>query len=175
MRPRSLHPYWSKNRYPLVSLDGAKPIIQITEPPRFPEPILKMPELDNAQIAEARGLPRRGVFEIDRVFSAAAIGEKNDRKACTSICLAVDAETALAYPPEMGSPEQSNGDVLAIALLNAIQSLDALPRAVRVRSRENKMLLSGLAAELGIQVEVATKLPAYDFAMKHLLGMFEGR
>src|ERR1700682_4974012 len=157
----------------MVSLDGAEPSIQVTEPPRFPDPILKLPELDTVQTAAMRGFPRRGVFEIDRAHSAAAIGEKNDRKACTSICLAVDAETAIAYPPEVASPEQSNGDVLVTALLNAIQSLDALPRAVRVRSRENKMLLSGLAAELGIQVEVAATLPAFDFAMKHLLGMFE--
>jgi hypothetical protein len=171
----SLQPYWSKNRYPLVSLDGAKPTIQVTEPPRFPEPILKMPELDSAQIAAMRGFSRRGVFEIDRAYSAAAIGEKNDRKACTSICLAVHAETAIAYPPEVASPEQSNGDVLVIALLNAIQSLDALPQTVRVRSRENKMLLSGLTAALGIQLEIAAKLPAFDFAMEHLLGMFEGR
>src|SRR6266404_5073642 len=161
----SLQPYWENNCYPLVSLDGARPTIQITEPPCFPEPILEMPELNPAQIAAVRKLPRRGVFEIDRAHSAAAIGEKNDRKACSSICLAVDAETAIAYPPEVVSPEQSNGDVLVIALLNAIQSLDAIPRTVRVRSRENKMLLSALAAELGIQVEVATKLPAFDFAM----------
>src|ERR1700682_2731820 len=113
----SLQPYWSKNNYPLVSLDGAKPTIQIAEPPRFPEPILEMPELDSAQIAAMRGFPKRGVFEIDRAHSAAPIGEKNDRKACTSICLAVDAETAIAYPPEVASPEQSNGDVLEVALL----------------------------------------------------------
>ena len=170
----SLQPYWDNNGYPLVSVDGVEPAIQIAEPPRFPEPILKMPELDAAQIAALRGLRRRGVFEIDRVLSAAMLGEKNDRKACTSISLAVDAETAMAYPPELGLPEQSKGDVLAMALLSAIRSLDALPRAVRVRSRENKMLLSGLAAELGIEVEVASQLPAFDFAKKHILGMLEG-
>ena len=99
------------------------------------------------------------------------VGEAHERKACVRLAIAIDSETAFAFPPEVGSPESSVGDLLAEVVLTAIESSGALPSELRVKSREYKSMLGPLAKALGTPVKVVKSLPAADFARDQLLRM----
>ncbi|MGA9669548.1 MAG: hypothetical protein WBQ94_10085 [Terracidiphilus sp.] len=63
--------------------------------------------------------------------------------------------------------------------LRAIQTIQTLPKEVRVRKHELKDSLAALMESFGVTVRVVSKLPASDEARSHLLdflgGGFSGR
>jgi hypothetical protein len=171
--------FWEKESvYPMMSRraeegDEAKYEIRLVDAPRFPKPIPNFATLDEARIQRIRdsGYPFQGVLEVDHFYGAGMIGEKNQRKSCLRMGLAIDGQSGFAYPPEVSSPEPSTGDVLMRVTLRAIESACALPREVHVRGGEFKLLLEPLGQALGFSVKVMKSLPALDFAKGHLLEM----
>jgi len=116
----------------------------------------------------------REVMELDHILSGAAVGKKNERKACASIALAVDAESGMVLAPEATDSRVAAGDALARVFLKAVQASRALPQEVRVRSQKLKECLAPLLASFGVTVRVARRLPAADEARSHLLGLYHG-
>jgi hypothetical protein len=114
------------------------------------------------------------VMELDCFLSYATIGKKSERKACPCIALAVDADSGIVFPPELASPSVSAGDVLAMALLKAIQTGRALPREIRVRSGRFKDCLAPISELCGAPIRVVGSLPALEEAREQLLRMMGG-
>ncbi len=174
--------YWDQpDTYPLLSpvgMAGDKPQYQIEliRTPLPSQPPLSPARLTEEQLGELKGrdYPVRGTIELDYIVSAAAIGKKNERKACTCIGLAVDARSGFLFPPELTSPTVSPADVLAAALLKAIQASRALPREVRIRDPRFKDCLAPLSSSAGVPIKVVASLPALEQAREHLLGALEG-
>ena len=171
--------YWDKeNVYPTLSREGEEGDeqgyrVRLVEAPSFPVPTPNLPTVDEVHVQRIRDCryPSQGVLEVDHFYGAGMIGEKNERKACPRMGLAIDAKSGLAYPPEVSLPASSAGDVLTRVVLQAIESACALPREVHVREGEFKALLDPLAQALGFSVRVMKSLPALDFAKKQLLEM----
>jgi hypothetical protein len=174
--------YWNKeNVYPLVSWNHGEGkqvghrIDMVETPARAPqEP--RLLTLDEARIERVRKgkYPLEGVIEVDHFYGAGMIGEKDQRKACFRMGLAIDAESGMAYPPELGLPTTSTGEILAGVVLKAIESAHGLPRHIHVGRSDFKILLGPLAQALGFSVTVKKSLPALEFAKSHLLTMMGG-
>ena len=171
--------YWEKEDvYPLLvprtenGKDGEYQLHSV-HAPLPPLPMPEPPALDDAHIQRVRdaGFPSEGILEVDHFYGAGMIGKKNERKACFRVALAIDAETAFAFPPVVVSAETSTGDALTGLVFQAIEAGRVLPREMRVRSRELKALLEPLAHALGISMKVLDSLPALDFAKSRLLEM----
>jgi hypothetical protein len=174
--------YWDQaDTYPVVSrLEG------LTSEPRYRIELIKTmlpsePPLPKVQLGEerlrhlrTRDHAVRGVMELDYFLSGAMIGKKSERKACPCIALAVDADSGIVFPPELASPSVSAGDVLAGALLKAIQTGRALPREIRVRSGRFKDCLDPLSEFCGAPIKVVGSLPALEEAREQLLRMMGG-
>jgi hypothetical protein len=171
--------YWEEEGvYPFMSRrnDGGKAgefQLGTTKAPAVIERLPILPKLDETRIGHIleRRLPSSGAVDVDHFYGAGMVGGVNDRKACIRIAIAVDSETAHAFPPEVGSPESLTGDMLASVVLKAVESSRTLPAELRVHGREFKILLDPLAKALGITVKVAESLPAADFARDQLLEM----
>ncbi len=171
--------FWKvENSYPFVALEGESGSlnefsVKLMEAPREAVAIPKMPELDQPRIQAilSQHLPCEGVVEVDQFYSAGTIGAKYERKACIRVGLAVDAKTAFAFPPEIGAPEKSTGDLLAEVVLKAIECKRALPAEIQVREPEFRIMLDRLAQALGVSVKVKKSLPALDFAKSELQAM----
>jgi hypothetical protein len=171
--------FWEKESvYPMMSRraeegNEAKYEIHLVDAPSFPLPMPNFATLDEARIHRIRdsGYPFQGVLEVDHFYGTGMIGEKNQRKSCLRMGLAIDAQSGFAYPPEVSSPEPSTGDVLMRVTLRAIESACALPREVHVRGGEFKLLLEPFAQALGFSVRAMKSLPALDFAKCQLLEM----
>ncbi len=168
--------FWAKeDRYPLITLDESKKQyhVRLVDIPELPLPMPKMPVLDDERIQRIRRrhFPSKGVIQIDHFYGIAPIGGAKERKSCIRMAIAIDADTAMAYPPEVASPEILTGDVLTSVLLNAIETVKSLPEEVQVSSREYKMLLTPLADSLGFPIKFAPSLPALEFARNSILEM----
>lgn len=143
---------------------------------KAPEPPVSAPqpaELDESLLSKIlhENLPRKGVLETDHFFTGAMVGEKNERKACVRIAMVSDADTGIAFQPELGQPEESTGQILARALLRAIRDGRCLPCEVRVRKKEFKILLSALSERLGFDVRVTKRLQTLDDMKDPFLAM----
>jgi len=89
------------------------------------------------------------------------------------IAFAIEAQTALALPPELGTPEESTGEILQRLILGAIEASGAIPSKIHVRDREFKSLLAPLARALGFEIAVKESLPALDFAKSEMQAMLD--
>jgi len=141
-----------------------------------PEPPLagsQPAQLDEALISGIlhKNLPRGGALEADHFFTGAPIGEKNERKACMRIAMVSDADSGFAFQPELGKPEESTGELLVRALLGAMRDGRCVPREVRVRQKDFKILLSTLSKRLDIDVRLTKSLPALDALKDDFLAM----
>ncbi|MGH9793198.1 MAG: DUF7309 domain-containing protein [Candidatus Acidiferrales bacterium] len=170
--------YWSSpDTYPVLSrVDGAgsQPEFRIeaTQVKSSPAPPLECPAVDESRLQKIREgqYPRRAVvLEVDHFHGAGMIGDRNQRKACFRMALAVDAQTAFAYPPELSLPSASTGEALANVVLNAIESGRMLPREIRVGNAAYMPVLDPIARALGVSVRVHKSLRALEFTKKHLL------
>jgi len=171
-------PWDTADVYPLVKLEEAKDgrqkylVSEVAAPhsiPAMPGPLA----LDTKRIQAIieRKLPVAGILEVDHFYTLSMIGAKHARKACLRIALAIEAQTALAFPPELGSPEESTGEILQRLVLGAIEASRAIPSKIYVRDREYKSLLAPLARELDLEIAVKKSLPALNFAKSEMQAM----
>jgi hypothetical protein len=176
--------FWDRDgAYPMVSRmvsheEGAEPryhvdLVKTIFPPEPPIPPIQLEEEALRQL-RSQDYAVRGVMELDHILTAAAIGEKHERKACASFALAVDAESGMVLAPEATDSSVAAGDALAGVFLKAVQASRALPKEVRVRNQRLQQSLAPLMASFGVTVRVARRLPAADEARAHLLGYFRG-
>ena len=145
-------------------------MVKVTElPAATPEPA----QLDQNRIRQIRDrkYPVCGAFEAEHFYGGAMVGKRSERKACVRLGLVVDANSGLVFPPELGMPERATSDIIATALLNAIDTAQCLPREIRVHQHEFKPFLQPLSRELGIPVRTVKRLPALQEAKEHLLTM----
>jgi hypothetical protein len=145
-------------------------------PVKAPEPPVSAPqptELDETQLSKIlhENLPRKGALETDHFFTSAMVGEKNERKACIRFALVSDADSGFAFQPVLGKPADSTGQLLAQALLGAIRDGRCVPREIRVRQKEFKVLLNKLSERLECDVRVTKSLPALDQLKDHFFAM----
>jgi hypothetical protein len=157
---------------PHVQPDGSRKYdIRIGEPPRPAVMMPQLPKLDAARLDRIRqaDFPVKGVMEVDHFYGGGAVGGRSERKSCIRLALAIDAETALAYPPQLDSPEVAVGEMLANVVQQAIEVGQVVPHMVKVKEREFKALLEPLAQSLGFTVKISKSLPALEFAREHLL------
>ena len=166
--------------YPLVTLGEADDRVQNyhigeVDAPRpsltMPEPLT--PDAKRVQAIIDRKLPSGLPLEVDHFYAPGMIGEKYARKACVRVALAIEAKSALALAPEVGSPDESTGEILQRVILSAIEASGAIPSKIYVRSREYKSLLAPLARPLSFEITVKKSLPALDFAKNEMETMMD--
>jgi len=145
-------------------------MVSAPEPPIAPP---QVPEVDETLLAKVRerNYAVAGALEVDHFFGAGMVGRKDERKECLRMGLATDALSGFVFQPEVGSAQDSTGEILLRVVLNAILGGRFVPQEIRVRHREFEVLLEGLACRLGSSVRVAKRLPALDQAKNHLLAM----
>jgi hypothetical protein len=172
--------FWElADTYPMVTrMEGAEPRYHVEMfhsilPPEPPVAPVRL-AAETLLAVHAQDYAVRGVMELDMTYSGAAIGKKGKRNACTSIALAVDAESGMVLAPEIADSSIPAGDTLAKAFLQAIQASRTLPKEVRVRSQKLKDCLDPLMESFGVTVRVASRLPASDEARSGLLGFLRG-
>jgi hypothetical protein len=174
--------YWDRlYSYPLVSQveekDGkvrySVETVEVTLPP---EPPLAPARLGAEQLGRLRNrdFPVRGTWELDHFSSSAKIGEKNERKACVRVAVAVDSHSGFLFSPELVSPEVSIADGLAMVIVRAAEASRALPKEIRVSNHKLKECLSPIAEVFGLSVRVVRSLPALAEAREALLQMLAG-
>jgi len=171
--------YWEKDDvFPLLVSDPEDKTrkrfeIRLVKAPEPPVSAPQPAELDESLLTNTlrQNLPRKGTLETDHFFTGAMVGEKNERKACIRFVLVSDADSGLALQPVLGKPEESTGQLLMQALLGAIRDGPCVPREVRVRQKEFKILLSTLSERLEFDVRVTKSLPALDQLKSHFLTM----
>ena len=166
--------FWEReNVYPLVEHDESgydlRPVEAPKATPATPAPVA----LDEARIR--RILERQpgawGPIEADHFHTAARVGGPHERPACAKFAIAADSGNGFAFPPVTGMPEKTTGELLADAILTAVETTGAIPKEIRVRSAEHKALAEGLAKALGSKVTVVKSLPALDAVKRSLLEM----
>ena len=173
--------FWNKaDTYPIVTcVEGTEPHdkIDLFEFRLPPAPTIPPASLDEKSLEALRGRDHavRGTMELDHIFSGAPIGKKNERKACASIALAVDADSGVVYAPEITDASVARADILASVFVKAVQSSRTFPQEIRVRSQELRDSLAPLMKSFGIKVHVAKQLRAVDMARAHLFNFLEGR
>lgn len=170
-------PYWRKTgSYPLFAPGGDSWRIEMIEPVLPPEPSLPPAQIGPEETATVRkgDYPIRGVIELDYFVSVIAVGKKSERKACTAVALAVDAESGFVYQPQLADPQTSAGNMLIRALIGAIQSTNVFPSEVRLRNLRIQDCLAPVAESLGLPLRVVQQLPALDEARESLLQYFAG-
>ncbi len=167
--------------YPVIEFTAEHPdrseyVIKQMAAPGTTATMPKLPGLDQHRIQSILDgrLPSAGTLEVDHFYSAASIGATYERKACMRVALAIDSKTAIAFPPQVGAPEESTGNMLQEVLLSAIEAKRALPVAIHVLNREFKIVLDPLAEALGFRIKVTDSLPALQFARSELEAMLGG-
>jgi hypothetical protein len=166
--------------YPFVTLeeprDGRQKYhVGNVDAPRkhMAKPTPAAPDTERIQKLIDRKLPVEGTLEVDHFYTSGMIGEKHARKACLRIALAIEAKTALALPPTVGSPQDSTGEILQQLVLSSIEARNAIPSKLHVRERELKSVLAPLAQALRFDITVKKSLPALDFAKRGLQAMLD--
>jgi hypothetical protein len=174
--------YWERSyTYPLVSRSDEQEgeprySVEFAEATLPYQPPLAPVQLETEQLRRLRNrdYPVRGTLELDHFSSGAKIGEKNERKACVRVAVAVDAASGFLFPPELAPPELSVADALGMAIIRAAESSHSLPREVRVSNQRFKNCLEPLAEVCGFSVKVVRFLPALAEAREALLRMLAG-
>jgi hypothetical protein len=162
--------YWNREGFlPLVEPPEYRVrMAAMADPGAGPESAPPLNERRLNRILAAR-FPRGCVLEVDQFYAPAKIGRRNERPSCMRGVLALDAETAFAYPPQIVGPDEPTGIVLAEAVLAAVEAGKFLPRAIHVRSNNSQTLLAPLAAALGVPIKVRAQLPAFEFCKNELI------
>jgi len=173
------HDYWEDDGvYPSlvpvqVDPEGKRfDIEMVTIPervPAAPEPT-KLDENRIRKILE-KNYRRQGALEVEHFYAAGMVGKRDERKACIRMGLVADAGSGFVFPPELAMPERATADIIATAVLNAIDTAHCLPREIRVDKHEFRTLLEPLAIELRLVVRTVKRLPALQRAKEELLAM----
>ncbi|MGC2111613.1 MAG: hypothetical protein WA655_19005 [Candidatus Korobacteraceae bacterium] len=143
-------------------------IARLSDPPPAP---LAAPHLAEETIRkiQQKDYPQSGTFEADYFVASAAVGGKNERKACTRAALVTDAASGVLFPPALGEPEESAGELLVKAILMAIAQLGRLPQSIHVNKKQLKTCLEPLANRLGFSVRVTKSTPSSNCAKTFFL------
>ena len=145
-------------------------VLKIAAPlPTTPAPA----RLDQNRIEQIqrRNYPARGAFEAEHFYGGGMIGKRDERKAIVRLGLVADADSGFVFPPELGMPERTTSDMVASAVLNAIETARFLPREVRVSQLHFEACLEPLARKLGFVVRTVKRLPGVEEAKESLLAM----
>ena len=134
---------------------------------------LATPRLDQNRIEQIQrsNYPVRSAFEAEHFYGGGTIGKRDERKAIVSLGLVADADSGFVFPPELGMPERATSDILATAVLSAIETARFLPREVRVSQLQLEACLESLAKEFRFAVQTVKRLPALEEAKESLLAM----
>jgi hypothetical protein len=173
--------YWDQeNIYPVVSQmegehDQPQYRVELEEVALPSEPQLSLGRVEeHLRRLRNQDYALRGVIELDYFLSGAMIGKKNERKSFMRVALAVDANTGIVFPPELGAPEISTGDMLAMAMIKAVEAGRALPTIVRVQDQRFKDCLEPISKACGFSIKMVRSLPALASARASLLSMMGG-
>lgn len=173
--------FWMEDGvYPLVTpVDGDEPgySVDMVEPVLSPEPsaeAVKLPE-ELLSPLRGRGDALHGAMELEFVYSAASVGEANQRGRSIAIALAVDAESGIVYAPEVTESTTPPAVALAKVFVAAVQSTGRLPREIHVRNKGYKASLAPLMDSLGVKVRFKDRLPEAEQACSHLLEFMKRR
>lgn len=135
--------------------------------------VLPPPVFDEARMQALRtGVTRRvRAWELAHFPMPVPVGEEWERPRYPTMACGADALNGKLFPPvlEEKSTDGSVGQLLANALLEAIEHEEALPVTLQVASGAVKTCLTPLAAALGIRVTVSRELPMIEqarFAMR---------
>ena len=152
---------WTKNKFYRVEI-ALVPVTEAPQPDSVP--------LDEGRLKGLRrqDFPLRGIIEVDQFYSAAPVGEKNQRKACLNVVMSVDAETGFLYVVGANEPSRPIGEMLLDGVLQTIEKAKFVPAQVHVRDEIHKSLLDPLKERFGFEVRVSEKLPALEFAKKEM-------
>lgn len=171
--------FWDEDNdvYPLVSHVASGKSNQRIEPMKLVRPTappLVPVRLEEESLARLRGKDHAvgGVMELDHMFSAVATGDRNERKSCTCVALAVDADTGFLYAPELTSSSVPPAEAMAQAFVNAVQATRMFPREVRVRHESFRDCLGPLLHSFDVAIRVQRRLPAMDEARAGLTAFF---
>jgi uncharacterized protein DUF6930 len=152
---------WSKKKYFRVE----NTLVRVTPaPPPDPVPL----DEERLQKLSRLDLPLRGVIEVDEFHNGAPVGERNQRKACLRVAMAVDAQNLFLYTVEALEPFRSGGEVLMEAVLQTIERHHFVPAEVLVRDEHRKLLLAPLKERFGFELCVKERLSALEFAKRDL-------
>jgi hypothetical protein len=143
---------------------------------KVPEPVAATPQptrldADRTLKILEKNYPRQGAFEVEQFYAAGMVGKRDERKACIRIGLVADASSGFVFPPELAMPERATADIIATAVLNAIDTAQCLPREICVNQRQFRTFLEPLASKLGLAVRTVKRLPALQRAKEELLAM----
>jgi hypothetical protein len=171
--------FWSVEYfYPLVTNTSAdvSHIDMVEVPPPADAPI-QPAHADPERLARVRrmDLPIRGVTELDYFYTGGAVGMKDERKACASAALAVDADTAMLYSAKATVASTAPADGIMDALLDSIETTRSRPQEVRVRNPQLQQALEPLLNAMGLPIRATKRLPALDHARKALMEYLEDR
>jgi len=171
--------FWDEKQdiYPMVSPAPSGQSDYRIEPTKaalLPDAPLLPVRLENEVLNRLRGQDYavRGVMELDHMFSAAAVGGRNERKACTCVALAVDAETGIVYAPELTGSSVPPADAMAQAFIKAVQATGIFPREVHVRHAGFREQLGPLLQSFDVAIRVQHSLQAMDQARAELSHFF---
>jgi hypothetical protein len=153
------------------------------EPKRFDIEMVTIPErlpatpqptkLDEDRIRKIlqKNYPRQGALEVEHFYAAGMVGKRDERKACIRMGLVADAGSGFVFAPELAMPERTAADIIATAVLNAIDTAQCLPCEIRVDQHEFRTFLEPLASKLRLAVRMVKCLPALQQAKEELLAM----
>lgn len=167
--------WWAEpDSYPFMVPNAAHKrgyeIRKVTVPcPPAPVPVPAVIDAARVRRIQENDYVLKGAFEADHFQSMITVGEKNERPALAQVALVSDAVSGFAFPPEMSEPTRAPGDVLASAVLNAIETIKFLPAELRVKNNDARIFLEPLAGQLGISLRVVKSLPAVQSLKSHLL------
>ena len=152
---------WSKKKYFRVQ----NALVRVTPVPP-PDPV----PLDERRLQKLRraDFPLRGIIEVGEFYSGAPLGERNQRKACLRVAMAVDADSLFLYMIEAVEPFRFAGEALVEAILQTIERHHFVPAEVRVTDEYHKLLLVPLKERFGFELCVKEKLSALEFAKNDL-------
>lgn len=169
--------YWREiDVYPFVTLKnrrGQEPecsvsmVQSLCPSPGPPAPAALDSERLDRIIASA--YPVKGVWEADHFYSAAMIGKTYERKACLRMAIAIDSSSGFVFPPALGRPADATGNLMARAILDAIEGVHVVPLGIHVKDDALATILGPLAQKLAISVEVSKSLPALEHAKRSIL------
>jgi len=179
LRKSDAHDYWEDDgMYPFLVPVQIEPerkrfdIEMVTIPERLP--VTPQPtKLDEDRIRKIlqKNYPRQGALEVEHFYAAGMVGKRDERKACIRMGLVADAGSGFVFPPELAMPEPATADIIATAVLNAIDTAQCLPREIHVDQQEFRILLEPLASALRLAVRMVKRLPALQQAKEELLAM----
>ena len=152
---------WSRKKY--FRVEDA--LVRVT-----PAPPPDLAPLDQARLEKlSRGdYPFRGIIEVDQFYSGARVGEKNQRKACLRVVMAVDAESCFLYMVEALEPVRSLGEALVEGVLRTIEKGKFVPAEVWVKDESCRLVLLPLRERFGFELRVSKGLPALEFAKSEM-------